>query len=164
MSAAITAAHAANTGRPLGFSTLEKRIAEGKLSPAQAQEEDQRLATLNAGQATSIGGTPASPGAVVGETPAQHKRLIEELTLQPGAPGSPAGGVVEAGETPVVEGIVHEVEPIAKKVTLYFVFIVGSVALMVYGVSKMLEPVGGPNLKSHIKGAVEKAGAAAVLA
>lgn len=46
------------------------------------------------------------------------------------------------------------VSPILKKVAVYGVLILGAVAMVIYGLSKTLEPVGGPNLKHEIgKGA-----------
>jgi hypothetical protein len=168
MSAAITAAHAA-AARPLGFPQLEQQVKEGKLTLSAFQKKMANLESVNAGQGAT--GTAPSPASVVGETAAQHKKLVEEATLKPGAPGSLAGGVVEAAQGPAgkigqeaVEGAISFLKPDAQKLTLYLVFIVGSVALVVYGVSKMLEPVGGPNLKDHVKGAVKKAGEAAVFA
>lgn len=91
-------------------------------------------------------------------------------TLQAGKAGldltgkaieTPIGAAAAAGGQAVGEGIVSWLAPEAKKLTLYAVFILGAVAMVVYGFSELLKPIGGPDLKRAAgRGAKAAAGAA----
>ena len=140
---------------------LNAAIRAHKLTPAQASADEQQL----------LHPTPANP----------TKKAPSPSFLQSALGGATAGsplGLAEAGlndlnETTssvglpnipqeVVDYAIGQVEPIAKKVTLYAFFIVGAVALMVFGVSELLKPVGGPDLagKAKTAGKLAIAGAA----
>lgn len=55
----------------------------------------------------------------------------------------------------LIEGGVEVVKPLAVKVSLYAVLIFGAVAMVIFGASELLKPVGGPDLAGKAKGLVK---------
>jgi hypothetical protein len=81
------------------------------------------------------------------------------LNLAGNPPTDPAQALEQIPEK-VAEGLLNLVKPIATKLTLYAVFILGGAAMILYGISKLLEPVGGPSLKSVVRKGAELGAAA----
>jgi hypothetical protein len=75
--------------------------------------------------------------------------------------GEDIGGLINEGAEEsgkkVAEGVVGLVKPIATKLTLYGVLIFGAVAMIVFGASELLKPVGGPDLAGKTKTAAKTA-------
>jgi hypothetical protein len=56
-----------------------------------------------------------------------------------------------------IKGAIDVVKPIATKVSLYGVLIFGAVAMMIFGLSELLKPVGGPDLAGKVKAGAKAA-------
>lgn len=95
---------------------------------------------------------------------APPKALIEAAEGNVGAfeslPGTKYSGVGNIPEE-IASALIELVKPIGAKLTLYAVFIFGSVAMIFLGLSKLLEPLGGPDLKTVLTKAPVAAAAAA---
>ena len=106
------------------------------------------IASLKAGSGTAFENAVNSspwgthfPGGVVGsapakETAAQHEQTIKELTLQPGAPGSLAGGAVEAAKAAVSTRIFKDLT----KFALYAALLIIGAVLVIYGFMVAVRP------------------------
>jgi len=132
--------------------------------------------TASQGVATKPGGTPPAPSLIakakglggIGETilnatPGGNdvKAVIEgSEAVHAGVPGVPSSGELAEG---VANDVIGWVKPLATKITLYGLLLFGGVAMMIFGLSEMLKPIGGPDLagKAKTAGTAALAGAAA---
>lgn len=68
--------------------------------------------------------------------------------------GAVTGAAGDAGQA-VAEGAIEFVRPDLEKLTLYAVLIFGAMAMMIFGLSELLKPVGGPDIRNAIAHAGE---------
>jgi hypothetical protein len=90
-------------------------------------------------------------GRVYG-TSQQTKEAKE--ALEHGGSDAQSGGVVGNVAGPsqlLVEGLEKIFKPIGTKLALYAVLILGAVGMMIFGLSELLKPVGGPDLAGGAK-------------
>jgi hypothetical protein len=148
------------TGIEIGYGTQSGQTlaqattgyTEGKPTPA-GEQFSSFLHQL--GVSTSSGSSSSSGGGF-------HCPLPGPLSIacKPAELGNEAREAVESGAEDVgkkaAEGIVNLVKPTATKLSLYAVLLVGAVAMMVFGTSELLKPVGGPDLRGKVKKAVAR--------
>lgn len=134
-------------GEVSGVTAGDIAAAEGKFGPPVSKKKEESLTE----KVKSAVGGAVETLVVPGKGLEAAGELLHQTT-----------GVPRPNElaNDVAEGAIGLVKPIATKLTLYAVLIFGAVGFIVFGVSKMLEPVGGPNLKRAITGAAVGAAAA----
>jgi hypothetical protein len=100
---------------------------------------------------------PGKPELIPGENSVPVVGAISEGATEV---GEAIGGLINEGGSAagkaVAEGLVEVVKPIATKLTLYAVLIFGAVAMLIFGASEMLKPVGGPDLAGKVKAKVKR--------
>lgn len=118
-----------------------------------------------------VAGQPIAAGASSGKGDTLFHELFgtelipgetewEVAGTKPKNPVAAAESAPGEAASQLASGLFGIVKPVATKFTLYAVLILGAVAMMIFGLSELLKPVGGPDLKRGLAG-VAKAGAAA---
>lgn len=146
-----------------------KTAAEAAARQAVYERAQARINSIEAqqGATTAPGSTPptpssagksaidrlksaTSPGSLAFDTLPGIGPVAQALGGIANAVESPLAGVVGEAEgaarNAVGEGLVNWIKPVATKLTLYAVFILGAVVMMVFGLSELLKPVGGPSV------------------
>lgn len=113
----------------------------GQLPPTPAKAGDGGVLSSVEGALTDPLNIIA-PGAGLVEKGLEGVGLPNPLEAAKGVVSGAVSGV--AGE--VVNGVLGLVKPIALKLALYAGLIFGAVLLMLYGLSEMIKPIGGPDL------------------
>lgn len=158
---------AAHTGAALEtWPQLEREVRAGKLTMT---EFEKKLSQLTEPAPAPLGSdAPAPKGGALGAIEKGIDSASNPFNLTAGLAGDAtkaAGELVSQSAsdlgipTPesiakgVVTDVVEAARPEATRVGLYAVLILGAVAMMVFGFSELLKPVGGPDLAGKAKSA-----------
>lgn len=155
--AAIVAPHVTS------WPELQRDVKSGKYTLPQIEAAERELLEPKPAPKGSTAPKPGGPPELI---PGENKiPVVGTVSKLAGEAGEAIGGVLNEGVNQVGkeagEGIIHLVEPVAKKMALYGLFIFGGLALIVFGFEQLLKPVGGPDITGKIKSAAKGAGAVA---
>lgn len=145
--------------------TLIKNHAAENRAIYQAAKRRIEEAQLYPGAALKPGETAPPPSVPAKSTEALVHGTYNPLTgrnrtsaeLAEEKAGGANAGIVNEVVSPAGESIVKWVKPVATKLALYGVLILGAVGMMIFGLSELLKPVGGPDLAGKAKGVARDA-------